>query len=396
MQKEELEHANLPLSVIRYVVRSGQTLVLADATREGEFIDDPYFRTHGTRSMLAMPVVHRGEPLGVLYLENALATHAFTAERLSTLRMLASQAAISLQNARLYEHVQRMVDSFSRFVPREFLRSLGRSQFLDIGLGESVQKSMTVLFSDIRGFTTLVERMSPTENINFVNSYLSYMEPQILAHGGFVDSYIGDAIMALFDRSPSDAVDAAVSMLRALGEFNEARTLRGLRGIDIGVGLNTGVLTLGTIGGPERLKCGVIGDTVNVASRIEGLTKRYRVPLLVSGDTRDRLVPRLRTHTRFVDRVCVAGHARPIEVFEVFDGDSLAVRTSKASAAEEWDRALDLYYTRRFSEATDSFRALRTALGDDYPAALFEERARRLQHAPPATEWTGIEVLSEK
>src|ERR1700733_4136598 len=112
-----------------------------------------------------------------------------------------------------------MVDSFSRFVPREFLRSLGRSQFLDIRLGESVQKVMTVLFSDIRGFTTIVERMSPTENIDFLNAYISHMEPPILAHGGFVDSYVGDAIMALFDRSPSDAVDAAAAMLRAVDAF---------------------------------------------------------------------------------------------------------------------------------------------------------------------------------
>jgi predicted ATPase/class 3 adenylate cyclase len=396
MQQQRMENADLPLSVIRYVLRSGQSLVLADANREGDFVDDPYFRSHGTRSMLALPIVHRGEPLGVLYLENELATHAFTAERLTMLRMLSSQAAISLQNARLYEHVQRMVDSFSRFVPREFLRSLGRSQFLDIRLGESVQKVMTVLFSDIRGFTTLVERMSPTENIDFVNAYISHMEPPILAHGGFVDSYIGDAIMALFDRSPSDAVDAAVSMLRALEEFNSQRSNAALRRTDMGIGLNTGTLTLGTIGGAERLKCGVIGDTVNVASRIEGLSKHYHVPLLVSGDTRDRLVPRIRMSTRFLDRVRVAGHAKPIEVYEVFEADPHPIRSSKADVAEEWQRALGLYYERRFAEASRAFRALQATLVDDTPAAIFAARARRFDVDPPAEDWTGIEVFSEK
>lgn len=396
MQQQHLEKADLPLSIIRYVDRSGQPVVLTDAVREREFIDDPYFRTHAARSMLAMPIVHRGEALGVLYLENELATGAFTAERLTTLRMLSSQAAISIQNARLYEHVQRMVDSFSRFVPREFLRSLGRSQFLDIRLGESVQKVMTVLFSDIRGFTTIVERMSPTENIDFLNAYISHMEPPILAHGGFVDSYVGDAIMALFDRSPSDAVDAAVSMLRALETFNTPRLGAEERRIAIGIGLNTGTLTLGTIGGAERLKCGVIGDTVNVASRIEGLTKRYRVPLLVSGDTRDRLVPRIRTHTRFLDRVRVAGHAEPIDMYEVFDADPPPMCAAKADAADHWQSALDLYYGRRFAEASRAFAALKAALFDDHPASLFEERARRFAIDPPDDGWSGVEVLSEK
>ncbi len=396
MQQLHLEKADLPLSIIRYVDRSGQPLVLADAAREREFADDPYFRTHPARSMLALPIVHRGEALGVLYLENELATGAFTEERLTTLRMLSSQAAISIQNARLYEHVQKMVDSFSRFVPREFLRSLGRSQFLDIRLGESVQKVMTVLFSDIRGFTTLVERMSPTENIDFLNAYISHMEPPILAHGGFVDSYVGDAIMALFDRSPSDAVDAAGSMLRGLDAFNRERAGVAERPIAIGIGLNTGTLTLGTIGGAERLKCGVIGDTVNVASRIEGLTKRYRVPLLVSGETRDRLVPRIRTHTRFLDRVRVVGHAEPIDMYEVFDADPAPVRSAKADAAERWRGAVDLYYARRFSEAATAFSGLREALFDDHPAAVLEERARRFAVDAPPEGWSGVEVLSEK
>jgi predicted ATPase/class 3 adenylate cyclase/GAF domain-containing protein len=396
MQRHPLEGADLPLSIIRYVDRSGEPLVLADAAREREFIDDPYFREHAARSMLALPIVHRGEALGVLYLENDLASGAFTDERLTTLRMLSSQAAISIQNARLYEHVQKMVDSFSRFVPREFLRSLGRSQFLDIKLGESVQKVMTVLFSDIRGFTTIVERMSPTENIDFLNAYIAHMEPPILAHGGFVDSYVGDAIMALFDRSPSDAVDAAASMLRAVDAFNLQRAVSHDRPIAIGIGLNTGMLTLGTIGGAERLKCGVIGDTVNVASRIEGLTKRYRVPLLVSGETRERLVPRIRAHTRFLDRVRVAGHAEPIDMYEVFDADAPLVRSAKAESGARWQGALDLYYARQFSEATRAFGALREKLFDDHPSALFEERSRRFAIDPPAEGWSGVEVLSEK
>lgn len=396
LQHGRLEEGELPVNIVRYVERSGQPVVVADAAAQRDLMDDPYLRRCRARSLLAMPILHRGLTMGVLYLENRLATHVFTPERLSTLRMLSSQAAISLQNARLYEHVQRMADSFSRFVPREFLRSLGRSQFLDIRLGESVQKTMTVLFSDIRGFTALVERMSPTENVDFVNSYISYMEPAILENGGFVDSYIGDAIMALFDRPPDFAIRAAVAMLRALEEFNADRARAGEGRVGIGIGLNTGLLTLGTIGGTERLKCGVIGDTVNVAARIEGLTKRYRLPLLISGQTQAALPADLQASTRFVDRVKVAGHAEAVELHEVFDADPAEQRDAKQAAGGRWREAMDLFYGRRFGEASRAFAELKGTLSGDQIAALFAARAERLAAAPPDERWTGVEAFSEK
>ena len=398
MQRTPASSADLPVGMIRYVVRTGESFVTADALRHRELVNDPYTRAHGTRSMLAMPVVHRGEPLGVLYLENDVTTHAFDPQRVATLRILASQAAISLQNARLYEHIQRMADSFSRFVPREFLRSLGRSQLVDIELGESVQKVMTVLFSDMRGFTTLVERMSPTENIGFVNDYIARMEPAIRTEGGFIDSYIGDAIMALFDVPPAGAVRAGVAMFRALEQLNHQRAAMGERRIEIGVGINTGLLTLGTIGGAERLKCGVIGDAVNLAARLEGLTKRYRVPLLISGRTRQSLPPELLAATRLVDRVRVAGHSERIDLYEVFDADPPWARDGKSASAARWDEALALYYDRRFADASLAFAELRAtpALQHDGPTAVFEARARRYADELPDLEWTGVEVFSEK
>jgi len=398
MQQRPPDETDLPLSLIRYVVRSREPVVVTDALRHRELVNDPYLRTRSTRSMLAMPVVHRGEPVGVLYLENDLTEHAFDPQRVATIRMLASQAAISLQNARLYEHIQRMADSFSRFVPREFLRSLGHNKLVDIHLGESVQKVMTVLFSDMRGFTSLVESMSPTENIAFVNAYIARMEPAIIAEGGFIDSYMGDAIMALFDAPPAAAVRAAMAMFRALAAFNDERAAAGQRRIEIGIGINSGLLTLGTIGGSDRLKCGVIGDTVNLAARIEGLTKKYRAPLLVSGETHQNLPAEMRAGTRLVDRVRVAGHTEPIEVYEVFDANPAAALDGKSASAGRWHEAVQLYYARRFADAYRAFADLRAtrALRDDSPTALFEARARRFAAEPPGPEWTGIEVFSEK
>jgi len=398
MQRQLPDQADLPLGVIRYVLRSGEPMVLADARREATLAHDPYLRGRDTRSMLAMPLAHRGRNLGVLYLENSLATHAFDPDKVATLRVLASQAAISLQNARLYDQVRRLAESFSRFVPREFLRSLGHSQAVDIRFGESVQKVMTVLFSDIRQFTTLVEKMSPTENIGFLNSYIAHMEPAILAHGGFIDSYAGDAIMALFDGPPARAVEAAVAMRRALYEFNAERASAGSAAVDMGIGLNTGLLTLGTIGGADRLKCGVIGDAVNVAARIEALTKRYHVKLLVSGETHRHLALPLRQATRLVDRVRVAGHAEPVTLHEVFEADDPAGREHKIASHARWHEALDGYFAGHFREALRLLNELRAAAPhlDDPVLQLYLERAQRFVAAPPAPGWTAIETLSEK
>lgn len=391
-----VEQADLPLGVIRYVARSNRPVLLEDVSRAGMFTSDPYLRRGHVRSVLALPIVHRGRSLGILYLENELATHVFTHERLATLTLLSSQAAISLQNARLYEHVQRMVDSFSRFVPREFLRSLGRSQFLDIRLGESVQKDMTVMFSDIRGFTALVERMSPTENIDFLNSYLSYMEPAIIEAGGFVDSYIGDGIMALFDGSPERAVLAALSMLRALSNYNIDHAARFSKPLRIGIGLNSGLLTLGTIGGADRLKCGVIGDTVNVAARVEGLTKLYELPLLITASTKGALSHEMLQSVRFIDRVRVAGHLEPVEVFEIYAADAPERRERKRMHLAAWHDAIAMYNARSFTDASVAFAELSSSLGDDVPSRMFAARARKYASEPPDAAWSATETLLTK
>ncbi len=144
---------------------------------------------------------------------------------------------------------------------------------------------MSILFADIRDFTTLSERMTPEENFKFINAYLSHMEPAILDNNGFIDKYIGDAIMALFSRSADDAIKAGIDMLHRLAKYNTKRTNPERPPIQIGIGINTGSLMLGTVGGQTRMDGTVIGDAVNLASRLEALTKHYGVSLLISHHT---------------------------------------------------------------------------------------------------------------
>ena len=226
----------------------------------------------------------------------------------------------------LRERLSTTTDAYGRFVPREFLHLLGIDDIRKVELGQQVERKMTILFADIRNFTSLSESMSPQENFNFLNSYLIQMEPVIAAHGGFIDKYIGDAIMALFPESPDAAVRCALAMLNKLEEYNNGRHRAGYRPIKIGIGINTGIVILGTIGGASRMDGTVIGDAVNLAARLERLTKDYRVSILISEYTLYSLDEPNLWSIRFLDRTHVRGKQDNQSVYEVFNGDPAPLR----------------------------------------------------------------------
>ncbi|MBS0546800.1 MAG: HAMP domain-containing protein [Proteobacteria bacterium] len=206
--------------------------------------------------------------------------------------------------------------SIERFVPHAFLEMIGKPSIVQVELGDNRRKDMTVLFSDIRNFTTLSEAMTPDENFEFINDYLEKMGPVIRDHDGFIDKYIGDAIMALFE-SADDAVRASLAMMETLERYNAGRVAAGQPPIAIGIGLNTGSLMLGTIGESHRMDGTVISDAVNLAARIESLTKVYKVGVLISQFTRERLAAPDAYRIRPVDEVTVKGKTRPVQLFEV-------------------------------------------------------------------------------
>lgn len=218
--------------------------------------------------------------------------------------------------------------SIERFVPHAFLTIVGKPSIVEVELGDNKRENMTVLFSDIRNFTTLSESMTPDENFAFINAYLERMGPVIRAHNGFIDKYIGDAIMALFT-SADDALGAGLAMFEALDQFNVERRAAGLAPIAIGIGLNSGSLMLGTIGEKHRMDGTVISDAVNLASRIEDLTKAYHVGLLISEYTYEQLADPKAYDIRPIDVVVVKGKTRPVTIFEVFQHDPPAARATK-------------------------------------------------------------------
>ncbi|MCC3409611.1 MAG: PAS domain S-box protein [Microcoleus sp. PH2017_10_PVI_O_A] len=259
----------------------------------------------------------------------------------------------------------KITKATSRFVPNQFLSFLGCDSIVDVKLGEAVELEMSILFSDIRDFTTISEQMTPQENFKFINSYLSYMEPLIVENQGFIDKYIGDAIMALFSEGADNAVKAGIAMLHTLAEYNQHRASMGGVPVQIGVGINTGSLMLGTVGGNSRMDGTAIGDAVNLASRMESLTKNYEVPLLITQQTFDRLTNPADYAIRVIDRVQVKGKSEWVTVYEVFDADLPELKAGKLATLQLFAQAWSLYNIYNFSEAATLFAdCLRQNPGD--------------------------------
>ena len=218
---------------------------------------------------------------------------------------------------RIKAHIRlaKINQAYGRFVPHEFLHFLKKESIVEVQLGDSLEMEMTVLFSDIRNFTAMSEGMSTRDNFNFVNAYFGQMGPVVRKHGGFIDKYIGDAIMALFPNDADSAVQAAIEMFRILPDYNRARQERNRPPINFGVGIHTGHLMLGTVGEQDRMESTVISDAVNLASRLEGLTKHYGVNIIISEVTKNALKNDYKL--RFLDKVEVRGKKQPVGIYEV-------------------------------------------------------------------------------
>ncbi len=281
------------------------------------------------------------------------------------------------------------------FVPQEFISLLGKKSILEINLGDQVHQEMTVMFADIRAWSTLSEAMTPQENFQFLNAYLSYIAPVIKRQNGFIDQYYGDGVMALFPGSPDDAVMAAIGMHRAVGEFNEQREKEGFQPIGIGVGLHTGDLMLGIIGNAERMQGSVVSDAVNLAARLEGLTRIYGSSITLSEPTLERLNGNHYKH-RFVDKVQVKGKTEVVSVHEVFDGGPASTSKLKEQTKGEFENGLASYYARKFSEASVSFDRVLQQDPEDKAARIYLKRCAHYMVNGVPDEWTGIEALNRK
>jgi len=267
----------------------------------------------------------------------------------------------------------------------------------DILGGKSVEA--TVLFSDIRSFTSLAEELGPQATVAMLNEYFTIMVDCIQHHGGMLDKFIGDAIMAAFglpvphEDDIDHSVQAAIGMISSLFEWNERRVQDGRHPIDMGIGLNTGMLVAGNIGSPKRMDFTMIGDGVNLASRLESACKQYSARILISEYTFGRLKGVYRT--REVDHVVVKGKTEPVGVYEVLDYHTPATFPNLMDAVNHFRDGIEKYRRGDWDRAIDAFGEALKANPDDALSHTYIDRCRTLATDPPA-DWNGVWVMTSK
>jgi class 3 adenylate cyclase len=295
--------------------------------------------------------------------------------------LLAMVVGLAERFASSLDEIEAAYAASRRFVPFEFLERLGRRTVTEVERGDTARLEMTVLFFDIRGFTTLAEAHPVEQTFELLNALFDRLEPLIRARQGFLIQFTGDGFLALF-ADADGAVHAAVDMARAVEGFT-APALDGGR-LRVGMGLHTGTLMLGTLGGRDQLLAAVVADAANLGSRVEGMTKLYGARVLISHVTRDRLADPGAFRLREVDRVVAKGRRDPIGLFEVLDAEDSA-------RAEGFPAALARYRAGEFEVAAAAF----AACDGDPAAAVLAERSRGLAAAPP-TAWDGVFRLETK
>lgn len=346
-----------------------------------------------TKSMLVLPMLDRNNiVVGVLQLINSIDPETgqiceFPKNTIEIAYSLSCQAAVCIENALSYKKIEKKNIAFKRFVPNEFLGFLNKTEIEDVKLGEALESELSVLFSDIRSFTDMSETMTPEENFKFLNNYLRFIGPVIGENNGFIDKYIGDSVMALFGgenlSGAQDAVTAAVNMQETIKTYNKYRKSSGYAPITIGIGINTGNMILGTIGFESRMESTVIGDTVNLASRLEGLTKKYGVPITISDFTLQSLTRPEKFLLREIDIVQVKGKQQAVTVYEVFDTNEPLIRDIKQETLDIYNEGIYLFRQGKWHQSHMIFEELMEKLPSDKVIRIYEQRSLVFSENPP-------------
>lgn len=289
--------------------------------------------------------------------------------------------------------IKQQQAAYSQFIPVEFLQILKQDNILNVNLGDAVQKNLTILFCDIRSFTKLSESMSSDEILEFLNSYFSQITNPISNNQGFIDKFIGDSVMALFPKHPEAAIKAAIGMYHQLASYNVARKDAGCEPVRVGIGLHCGLITLGTVGSLKRMDTTVIGDDVNLASRVESLTKIFNVNIIITSNVYETLPESNKYYLREIDSVRVKGKNIPVVLYELFDVDDPKVIEGKLKSQGLFKKALSFYKAGEFSESFEFFKECLDICPEDTIPPIYIKRCNTLMRVPPGPGWTGISTL---
>jgi adenylate cyclase len=311
--------------------------------------------------------------------------------------VICTQVAITIHRSLTEERQKRQIRrAFQYYLHPSVVEQVTQHpELLTLG-GE--ERELTVLFSDIRGFTRLSEGLAPPELVRLLNEYLSAMTQVVLDDEGLLDKYIGDAIMAVYGApiTMSDhayrACHTAVSMLERLRALRADWRARGFPAIDIGVGIHTGPMVVGNMGSDLRFDYTVMGDAVNLGSRLEGATKTYGTRIIVSESTWSQVSDRIAT--RELDVVRVQGKATPVRIFEVVGFPPLPA--AQAQLIQQFERGLQAYRARQWQAARQCFEQVLARHADDRPSRLYLQRCAAFERTPPPANWDGVYGMQSK
>ena len=307
-----------------------------------------------------------------------------------------------------------------RFVPNDFLKILGKKSIKDLQLGDQIHTKMTILFSDIRDYTPLSESMTPEENFKFINAYLGRVGPIIKEHGGFISSYLGDGLMALFVNEPQNAIAATIAMQKELEVYNEERRAENKRPLRTGMGLNTGDLMLGVIGDEHRYESTVISDAVNTASRMEGLTKVFGAAIIFSEKTllglldnfplsnklseEEKLLDNRKLSSnsanefayRYLGKVKVKGKDKALKIYDLYEGETVNIRELKAQTKLLFEQGIDYYFNRQFGKSAECLKQVLAVHENDKAAQYYLDKSVEYIVNGVSEEWSGVEEMVMK
>ncbi|MFC3093776.1 adenylate/guanylate cyclase domain-containing protein [Alteromonas sediminis] len=290
----------------------------------------------------------------------------------------------------------RLNQTIQKFVPRQFMHHLQSSDADGLELGHAVEDKVAILFCDIRGFTGMSEELQPSDLIRFLNSYFLRMNGPIHQNNGFIDKFIGDAIMALFDHpngtdadKARDAINAAIAMQKTVILYNEHRKNCDYQPVSIGIGIHFGMVTIGTVGSDDRMDTTVIGDNVNVAARLETLSTKYSAGIIISEEVLSIAGKDFQIATRMLDFVRVKGRSKPVKIYEVLDYLPDPKKQYYLQTQRLIEQGLACRITKKWDDALEIFQAALRVTPDDPLIIHHIEMCHRCQKMALPDDWDG-------
>lgn len=398
----DTEKVNAKFPILTRIILSGQSEILGEVTDlavEGIISPD-------IKSVIysALKVKHR--VMGAIILASS-EPDKYTAASLKLLTTLALQSSSAIESSLLYEKsireanereeaMRKIFDATARFVPYQFIQSLGRQVITDVKLGDQVEKIVTVLFTDIRNYTSLSEQMTPEETFGFICSFNKTMGPLIRKHKGFINQYLGDSIMAIFPVNAADALDASIEMQHEIRKLNEIQIEKNKPTIEIGIGMHTGPLIMGITGDQDRMDACTISDTVNTASRVESLTKHFKASILLSEASCKQINNPADYYLRNLGFVQLKGKHNSIKVHECFACCLQPEIENKVRTLPLFNEGISFYLDKKFSDSHQSFKKVVDQTPEDRTANFFYHHTLQIIQSGVLSDRTGVVEMEEK